>query len=168
MFKIVLKKNQITFPKNLHAAFLNPPTCSQPTGKILTAALVSVPAWPAEDPDVIHLFFSWAALGSKPGYPGSTGHRCQVSARSHKVTRSISATSLTDDLTKQCGYVGMLGAAALAGLVQGSDPRGQDGQPGTWAQLAASGFLHWMYFFLKSWQLCFEKEAALKVNIVSG
>lgn len=124
-----------------------PPPCSQPTGKILTAALVSVPAWPAEDPDVIYLFFSWAALGRKLGYPSRTGHSCQVSARSHKVTRSISATSPRDHLTKERGYVRMLGAAALAGLMQDPDPRGQDGQPGTWAQLAVMGFLP-VYFFL--------------------
>lgn len=41
----------------------------------------------------------------------------------------------------------MLGATVLAGLMQDPDPRGQDGQPGIWALLAATGFLPLDVFF---------------------
>lgn len=62
----------------------------------------------------------------------------------------------------------MLGAAALAGWMHDPDPRGQDGQLGTWAQLAATGFLPEYFFSCDLGKLCVEKVTVLKVNIVSG
>lgn len=98
---------------------------------------------------MIYLFFSWAALGSKPGCPGSTGHGCQVSGRSHKATRSISAISPREDLTEPRGDAGMLLAAAQAGLVQEPDPGGQDAplSLGRWPGLLPGGSYHQIHFF---------------------
>lgn len=54
------KKKKETCPQKSTRKFSQPPTCFQPRGKILSAALFSEPAWPAEEPDVVYLCFCWA------------------------------------------------------------------------------------------------------------
>ena len=119
---------------------------------------------------MIYLFFSWAALGSKPGCPGSTRHSCQVSGRSRKATGSISAISPREDLTKLCGDAGMLVAAAQAGLVQGPDPGGQDAPLSLGDRPSSLPWdsSHRMHFFSRAGPSCAEKLTVLKVNILSG
>lgn len=115
---------------------------------------------------MIYLFFSWAALGSKPGCPGSTGHSYQVSGRSLKASRSFSATS-PRDLTKPRRDMGMLVAAARAGLVQGPDPGGPgcSAQLGTSSQLTVAGFLPSdAFFFSRAGPSCAKKLTVLKVK----
>lgn len=105
---------------------------------------------------MMYLFFSLAALGCKPVHPGSTGHSCQVSGRSRKATKSISAISPREDLIKLHGDAGMLVAAAQVGLVQEPDPRGQDApfSSGHRPGLLPQDSYHWMHFFLTAGPLC--------------